>query len=572
MKKSKQYKRQSILQLLIVIVAVILVNLLLSNFVWRIDLTKEKRFTVSTATKNLLNDLNDVAYVEIFLEGELPADYRRFQVALVDLLNEYRAYSDRQIEYDFTDPFAQGETQEANEYVKSLMEKGLEVRQVAQQSLKETTRKFLIPGAIIRYQGREIPVNFLQEQSMNEATDEVVTKGISTLEYNLSNALQKLFQGRKEKIAFIQGHGELDPIFMADFAGNLQAQQYDIELFDLPNRISLPVTYDVAIIAKPTQPFSEKDKFKIDQYIMGGGKVLWLIDGLQASLDSLMRSSGDALPTFLTEEYQLNLEDMLFQYGARVNDDLVQDLINAQIPLFAANAQQPTLYNWPYYPIVYPAGDHPITKHLDPVLFQFASSVDTIQVPDVQKTVLLSSSAQSRVVLNPVRVSLAQATAQPMPEQYTKSNIPLGVLLEGEFKSIFRNRLTDEFMTVYQDSLGGSFKDKSVPTKMIVIGDGDFIKNDITRTGAPAKLGFYRFNPNFIFANKNFLFNSIDYLTDNYGLIATRTKEFKTRPLDRDALSENVFKWQLINLVLPIILIAIFAFTYNIIRRRKYTH
>ena len=558
------------MRLLIAIVAVILANILFSNFFHRFDLTKEKRFSVSKATKNLLEDLNDVVYVEIFLSGELPADYRRFQNALIDLLNEYRAYSGRKIEYTFTDPFEGRESaDETNKFVVSLMEHGLEVRQIAQQSLQETTRKFIIPGAMVRYQGRDVAVNFLPEQNMNEPTDEVISNGISTLEYNLSNAIRKLQKVENEKIGFLLGHGEAESIFLADIAGTLKQQQFDVERVDISRQIGISPTFSVLVIAKPTQEFSEQDKFKIDQFIMQGGKILWLIDGLKAEMDSLFKQTETA--AFLTEDYQLNLDDMLLQYGARVNDDLVQDLQSAKIPLFAANSRQPVYYSWPYFPIIFPEVNHPIVKHLDPILFNFASSVDTTGAPGIKKTILLTSSTNSRTLLNPVRVSLLQATQEPMPEQYNKSNIPVAVLLEGEFTSIFKFRPpTEDFLRIYQDSLQRQFRDKSSATKMIVVGDGDIIKNEIGRNGVPSKLGYYRYNPNYVYANKNFILNSIDYLVDNYGLIATRTKDFKTRPLNTDELKENVLKWQMINLIVPIILILIFALIYNLVRKRKY--
>jgi len=568
-KRSNQYKKQSILRLLIILGAVILVNIIFSGYFMRFDLTKEKRYTISSATKSILKDIDDVIYIQVFLEGDLPADYRRLRNSLQYMLDEYRIHSGRKIEYTFVDPFKMATVEETNEFIRMLLEKGFEVRQVAQQSMDEISHKKVIPGALILFGDKEVVVNLLPDQNLGENTENVISSGISTMEYTLSSGIRRIVQPRKKKVAFLQGHGELPIPYISDLAFTLQHMQYDLDFIDLPKQAGISPLVDVLIIAKPTLPFSENDKFKIDQYIMNGGKVLWCVDMLNANLDSLYRPESQQ--TMLTMELPLNLDDQLFTYGVRINDDLVQDLSSARIPLYSGNSNQPTFFPWLYFPVIFPQGNHPIVKHLDPVIINFASSIDTVRVPDVEKTILLSTSNASRTMLNPVRIGLQQATIRPLPEQYTKSDIPVAVLLEGEFKSVFRNRVQQDFLDIYRDSFNLEFKEQSVQTKMIVISDGDFIRNEIGPNNARYKLGQYRFNPNYLYANKNFILNSIDYLTDNYGLVATRTKEFKTRPLDKTRLKDEAFSWQMMNLGLPVLFILIFAAIYGFIRKRKYS-
>ncbi len=570
MVRAKSHKRHSLNALGITLLVIVLLNVLFARHFYRFDLTQEKRFTITKATKNLLRDLDDQVYVTIYLAGKLPAEYRRLQIAASEMLDEYKAYSGNKIDYEFFDPFSLDNPEQTNALVQDLMSKGLETRQVSVQSQEEFSQKILIAGAVFHYHDKDIAANFLPEQKqMDDDAVQTVDHGIATLEYTISNTIRKLMLNQKQKIAFIRGHGELSTAQLADLSVTLQDQQYDLQFIDLPSMINISSTFDVAIIARPTKPFSEQDQFKIDQYIMNGGHVLWLIDPIYASLDSLL--GQDAQDFTLTSDYPLKLKNQLFQYGVRVNYDLVMDERCAGIPLYRGNSSSPSFYPWYFYPIIVPDPTHPITKHLGPIRLNFASSIDTIKVPGLKKTILLHSSKNSRLMFNPIRLTLSMAGTKPDPVLFNKSDIPIAVLVEGIFHSVFKGRLPQQFLQIYRDSLGMKFKTESETNKMIVISDGDMLANEVDSRGVKYPLGYYRYNPNYIYANKDFVLNCIDYLTDNYGLIEARNKEFRTRPLNIQKVKAERFKWQMINLLLPLILLLLFGGIQNIARRRKYT-
>jgi len=570
MVKVKSHKRQSLNALGITLLVIVLLNVIFARVFHRFDLTQEKRFSITKATKNLLHDLDDQVYVTIYLAGKLPAEYKRLQIAVAEMLDEYNAYAGNQIEYEFFDPFSLNDPEQTNALLKDLMAKGLETRQISTSSQEAFSQKILIAGAVFNYHDKDIAVNFLPEQKqMSEDAVQIVNHGIATLEFTFSNAIRKLMLKQKQKIAFIRGHGELSTAQLADLSVTLQDQQYALQFIDLPSMLHISNTFDIAIIAKPTKAFSEQDKFKIDQYIMNGGHVLWLIDPIYASLDSLLGRNAQAFT--LTQDYPLDLKTQLFQYGVRVNYDLVLDERCAGIPLYRGNSSSPSFYPWYFFPIIVPDPTHPITKHLDPIRLNFASSIDTIKVPGLKKTILLHSSSSSRLMFNPVRLTLSMAGTKPDPILFNKSDIPVAVLVEGRFHSIYKGRLPEHFLQIYRDSLGLQFKEASNANKMIVIADGDIAANEIDSKGVKYPLGYYRYNPNYIYANKDFLLNCIDYLADNYGLISARNKAFRTRPLNREKVKQQRFKWQMINLLLPLLVLLFFGGIQNIIRRKKYT-
>lgn len=561
-------KSQSLLKLLIIAAIVVVLNVLAGLQFRRFDLTSEGRYSVTNPTKELLRQLDDVVYLDVFLAGDMPADYRRMQLAIGDLLTEFAAYSPAPIEWTFRDIFGESETkQQAEAYLKTLTEKGIMPRPIAERQLDEVSQQILVPGAILYYKNKEVAINLLPDQKeLNEDPVAVVNKGISTLEYRIASAIQQARAVDQKKVVLIQGHGELLPRQMGDLAVSLQQQNYEVTALDLPREVAIPPVTDVAIIAKPRRPFSEADKFKIDQFVMNGGKVLWVIDAMQAELDSLMTGSA----SFVSLPNELNLDDQLFQYGVRINRDLLLDRQANQIPLFAQGGQVRNYYPWPFFPVLFPGGNHPVIKHMDPVMAEFASTIDTIEVPELTKTILLHSSAQSTAWRAPVMVRLETATNPPLPEQYNQSNLPVAILLEGQFRSVFRNRVPEDFLRVYRDSLGLSYREQSDFNRMVVVADGDMIRNDVGRDGRIAPLGAYRFNPNYLFANKEFFLNVVDYLTDNDGIIAARTKDFKVRPLDRLKVKEDRWRWQATILGLPVLLMLLFAGVYTFIRTKKY--
>lgn len=562
----KKRKSISLIQLLVLAAIVVALNILVSGVYWRLDLTENKRYTISEPTRQVLNQVDDKLYLRIFLTGELPAEYRRLKGAISDMLDEYNAYAESKVTYEFYNPFEAGDKEAVNKELKAISEKGVIPRPIARQEMGELSQKMLLPGAIAHYKGREVAINFLPEnKDLNENAIEVVNEGINTLEFKLSNAIKKLLESRQKNIVFLQGHRELRQSEVVDMANTLDREQFDIQFLNLKNNVAIPPLTDVVIIPKPRQSFADRDKFKIDQYIMNGGRVLWLLDGMKASLDSF--SQGNR---FAALDLPLNLDDQLFHYGVRINKDLVLDKQCNPLPLFSEDGKMRNFYPWYFYPVIYPQTNHPIVKHLDPVMMRFASSMDTIKVPDVRHTVLLSTSKESTAWKSPVMVRLDLARNPPMDQQFGMENLPVAVLLEGEFKSLYQNRVPQNFLRTYEDSLGMRFKEKSSENKMIVVSDGDIIRNGFNQEGEVQPLGQYQFNPRAVFSNKIFLMNCISYLTDDFGLIATRSKDFKVRPLDQETLRSNQLKWQVINLAVPVGFILLFAGVYNFIRRRKY--
>jgi len=388
---------------------------------------------------------------------------------------------------------------------------------------------------------------------------EALNNSVELLEYKLAYAIKNSTTSGKYKIGFIEGHGELSEAEVADISTHL-SNFYQVDRIDLPAQIKISRTYKAIIIAKPRKEFSEKDKFKIDQYIMYGGKVLWLVETLNAEMDSLQKNQ-----LFVTIPYPLNLEDQLFKYGVRINQNLIQDLQCNPIPV-VINENQTEMFEWHYFPVVISNNKHPIVNNLDAVMCKFANGIDTVRAKNIKKTILLTSSKYSRVLFSPVRVHLTKH--KPPPTQFNKPYQPIAVLLEGEFESVFKRRL--KFQTLQMlDSLKMDFKEKSVPTKMIVISDGDVIKNDVSRNNQIYPLGYYKFTRQ-TFANKDLILNCIEYLCDEEGLIEARSKEIKLRLLDKIKIREEKLKWQLINIFIPVILIAIFGLGYNFVRKRKY--
>lgn len=563
MSQRKTHQRQSLFQLAILIGIFILINVVATAIYHRFDLTKEKRFTLSSPTKKLLKGLEDVIYVKVYLKGEFPAGFKRLQNASKEMLDEFRTIAGDNIQYEFIDP-NNGDMEQRKDLYKQLVKKGLLPTNLKVQGNEEYSEKIIFPGAVITYRGQEMPVHFLQNQ-LGLGPQEVLNNSISLLEYKLANSFFKITRPYKKKIAFIEGHGEINGLMTADFKNSLR-EFYEIDSIDLTNTLTLSNDYSAIIFAKPEIIFKEQEKFKIDQYVMNGGKILWLVETLHCNMDSLRNDQ-----IFIPQPYELNLEDQLFKYGVRVNPNLILDLQCNPIPLVIGslgNSPQTQLKPWYYFPIIISESLHPISKNIDAVMTQFVNSIDTVGAKGIKKTILLSSSKYSRLQFSPVRVHLGILKQRPNPQQFNQPNLPVAVLLEGEFESIFTNRLAPETMQML-DSLKIQFKQKSIPTKMIVISDGDIITNDIGKGGTPYPLGFYRYSQQ-QFANKDFLTNCIEYMVDDNGLIETRSREVKLRLLDTEKIKSEKLQWQLVNMIVPIVLILIFGFGFNFVRRKKY--
>ncbi len=579
-KKRDNIKLANISQLLLGLVIIILVNIISSYVYTRIDLTSEKRYSLSDATKEMLSEIEDLVYIRVYLDGEFPAGFKRLARETRDMLNELRAYNPN-IEFEFIDPMASNDNIERKSIYDMLVEKGLEPTELNVKTKDGTSQTIIFPGAIASYQGREMSLNLLASQR-GAPPEEILNNSIQNLEFALVDAIRKLADDFRPSIAFIEGHGELSKRETADAWLGL-SEYYSIGRVRLDGKINsltermqidslttkLKNKYEAIIIAKPDSLFSEKDKFIIDQFIMRGGKVLWLIDPVQASMDSLQRNAET-----IGMSNDLGLTDMFFKYGFRLNDDLVMDLNALPIPIKVGDVGgQPKFefFPWYYFPIITPLSDDPIVKNLNAIKTEFVSSIDFVQsTPDLNKTVLLNSSQYSRTVNTPVYITL-DMVGRPADERlYRKEFVPVAAKIEGAFESLYNNRIPPEIA----NSPELEFKPQSKNTKMIVIADGDVIRNQMQFSGGnylPLPLGYDRYTGQ-QFGNKELILNAMNYLTDDSGLISIRSRELKIRLLDRTKVEDSRIYWQALNTVLPILLILAFGIIRGVLRKRKYTH
>lgn len=565
---SRSKRSQSLLQFGLFCGIVLFINILANVFYAHFDLTEEKRFTLTQPTRELLRGLKDQVYVQILLEGEFPAGFKRLQTATREMLDDFRSESGF-VDYQFDDP-ALGSLEDVNARRKALAEQGIAPVNLRVADQGETTQKLIYPVAIFRFGSRQVVVKLLENESGNLSPDEVINNSVSLLEYKFANAIKKILSPARPVILFTKGHGELDDLQLADFDQTLRAF-YDTDRILLDSVVQIkPEDCALMVIAKPRSSFSEKDKFKIDQYIMQGGRILWLIDRMNADLDS-MRVTGRFVPI----DYPLNIEDMLFKYGVRIQPDLILDLECTKIRLVVGqvgNSPQFDLFPWYFHLAVRPTGTHPVVKNLDRVDLRFCSSIDTIRTKTpVKKTPVLTSSQYSRLQFSPVDLNFEVLKYQPDPAKFNKGFQNVGVLLEGTFPSNFENRVSEEMMSGMKQ-LGMDFKPVSVPTRMLVISDGDvaanFIRNRAEKQWFP--LGFNQ-NDNTTYANKDLLINAVEYLIDPDGVIEARSKEVKLRLLDNVRARDEKTLWQVLNIATPLLLLGLFAWIFNWRRKRRYT-
>jgi ABC-2 type transport system permease protein len=568
-------KRNSLVQLLLGVLIILLVNIIGSFVFTRFDLTSEKRYSLSPATKDLLKKIDDIVYFKVYLEGDFPAGFKRLRNSTKEMLDEFRAYN-KNIQYEFINPSLSNDPKERKDTYQLLTEKGLQPTDLQVSTKGGREQQVIFPGAIVNYKANEQAVDLLNSQ-IGVPPDEVLNNSIQALEFKLASAIRNLTVILKPRVAFIRGHGELGNKEIYDI-GQTLSKQYSVSLVTLNSQINsltghdsvstdktrIVNKFDAIIIAKPDSVFSEKDKFIIDQFIMRGGKVLWLVNRVYASMDSLQNNN-----TTIGIAMDLNLDDLLFRYGVRINQNLVMDLNAMQIPLKTGQvANQPKIdfFPWFWFPVVTPTINNPIVNNLNAIKFEFVSSIDTIRVPGIKKTILLKTSPYSRTVSTPALITLEILEKEPDQRAYAGPPQAVAVLLEGQFKSDYENRVPPEIA----NSKDIGFIPLSKPTRMIVVSDGDVIKNQLHYSkGYPLPLGYDQYTGE-TFGNKDFILNSLDYLFDESGLISIRSRQLKLRMLDMTRVNNNKFTWQAFNIIFPVFFVLIFGFVWNYIRKRKY--
>ncbi|WP_432221376.1 gliding motility-associated ABC transporter substrate-binding protein GldG [Flavobacterium sp. TMP13] len=554
--------KKNIESLLIVIAILIALNFAGSYVFHRFDLTKDKRYTLSETSLKIVDQVRNPLSIKIYMQGDLPPEFRRLQLETKQLLEEFQAYN-RSIVFEFVDPLEN--EKESQDLIKELYRKGLTPVNITVDDKGKQSQAMVFPWAIAVYNGKEVNIPLLKNM-MGASTTQKVIGSVQHLEYSIADAIYKLSTEKQKKVAIIKGNGELREIYMAKFLMQIR-ESYHIGPFTLDSVAKDPngtlkalKDYDLAIIAKPTEAFSDEEKQVVDQFIMSGGKTLWLIDQVTAEMDSLYNNSGATLAF----PKDLNLNDMFFKYGFRITPDLVKDEQGSPIKLATGEQGSATQYqdfNWKFAPQIYPTTPHPIVKNLGGIKFDFANPIDTLK-NGIKKTVLLQSSQYSKKVGTPSEINLNIVAEETSPNHYINTgNLPMAVLLEGNFKSVYENRVLP--------FVESEFLKEGKPTKMIVISDGDIMKNQLDKDGMPVELGYDQRSGN-LYDNKDFVINCVNYLLDDTGLINIRSKDLDLPLLDKQKVYENYTQTQILTIGLPIAILGLFGLLFTFLRKRKY--
>ncbi|MDP5199903.1 gliding motility-associated ABC transporter substrate-binding protein GldG [Flavobacterium sp. DG2-3] len=547
----------------ITIFILVVLNVLGTLFFHRFDLTKDKRYTLSPTSLGILKQVQNPLSIKIYMEGDLPADFKRLQQETKQLLEEFQAYN-KNIVFEFVDPLENEE--ESDELTKSLFQKGLTPINITVDDKGKQSQEMVFPWAVAVYNEKEVNIPLLKN-IMGASTTQKVIGSIQHLEYSIADAINKITKNKQKKVAIIRGNGELKEIYIAKMLMQIKESYYigpftlDSVAKDPNGTLNALKKYDLAIISKPTEKFSDEEKEVLDQFIMNGGKTLWLIDQAAADMDSLYNDMGATL----AYPRDLNLNDMFFKYGFRINPELVKDEQGSPIKLATGEQGSATQYQdfiWKFAPQVYPTNQHPIVKNLGGIKFDFANPIDTLK-NGIKKTVLLQSSQYSKTIGTPVEVSLNMVTEKTTPQEYlNKGNKPLAVLLEGSFDSAFENRVLP-----FKDN---SFTAKGKPNKMIVVADGDLARNQLDKNRMPVELGYDQ-RTGQLYDNKDFIMNCINYLLDDTGLINIRSKDVELPLLDKEKVYESYTLTQFITIGVPILILLIFGLVFTFVRKRKYS-
>lgn len=576
---SQRFKKNAIISLIVGFIILIAINVLSSFLFFRLDLTKDKRLSLSPTTIQMLKNIDDPIYVRVYMEGDgLPADYQLFKEKTKDILQEFRSYS-KKVHFEFIDPVKDKTPEEANAIFGEFNQKGLKPIPISKEDASGYSTRFVIPGAMISFRDKEYPAELIVA---DPSGNDWLEYSIQELEYNLVSSIRKLITGSKPKVAFLDGHGEMDFYSTSWMAWQLQ-RFYNVDRVRINGRVNalndiaikdsvnkeLVINgnkYDVLIVAQPTEPFPDADKYVIDQFLMRGGKILWLIDATTASADSLQNT-----PEFFATPRNLQINDLFFSYGVRLNPNLVQDLSCQQIPIGVGtigNQQQYKFMNFPYCLKVVNFSEHPIVRNIKEIKSDFTGTIDFVgKEVNLTKTILMTTSERTKMVPTPAIVTINVGLAQPNLQEYAFKYLPIAALVEGKFQSAFDGILPLEFDTM--KALG--YLRESEPTRQIFIADGDIIRNFIDRQhNQPYPTGYDIYTGE-MYDNTNFLLNCVNYLCDDDDLLQIRSKNFKIGSLDPVKIRNHKNLYSILNIVIPLALIFIMGIVLIIIRKSKYS-
>jgi ABC-2 type transport system permease protein len=575
MVKQGGHKRNSLIKLTVgVLVAVAMV--VLSGFAFqRFDLTEEKRHTLSPATVTLMSELKDVVFIKVYLKGDYPAEYKRLERAIQERLDEMKAYAGDNLQYEFINPSESESQVSRNETYEYLQEAGLQYTNITFKEKDQVTEKIIFPGALVTYQDKTMPLQLLKSNE-RVADPNMIINSVNNLEYEFAQIIRRITSSRIPSIAFIEGHGELSRMETSD-AENILSENYNVERVTIDgqlNALSDPIDetgsnrvnkYDLLIIASPQREIGDADKFHIDQFIMRGGKVMWFLDPIDANLDSLRNTQQT-----MGRAREFNVEDLLFNYGVRLNKSLMIDRSCAPIAIttgMKGNQPQMELFPWYFKPIFIPRGSHPIVSNIEPVVGEFVSSLDLIDRPDIKKTVLLSTSENTRMMRAPVRINLNIVNINPDFKEKRISHQNVAVLLEGTFESPLFNLISPKFTEA-----GFKPRKTSLPTSVFVAADGDLIKNRVSADGLNYfPLGFDRYAKDIVYGNREFLLNTVNHMLDDEALISVRSRSIKLRKMNDEKVIHEGGMLKAANVGLPVLLMIILGLILNLVRKSRYT-
>jgi gliding-associated putative ABC transporter substrate-binding component GldG len=566
-KDTRSLKLKSWIQFTMIVAAIIVIASAFKALRLRLDLTEDKRYTLSTPTHNILKGLTKDVFIQVYLDGEMPIPFKKLKRSVQEMLEEFRIASGKHIDYEFINPADKKNAQEREEQYTTLYKKGLNPVDI-QAGDKEggKSQKMIFPGMLINYNKVEVPLNFLKN-NQSLLPEQNILHSMESLEYEMIQTIATISSDTIYKVAFLEGQGELQDVEVGDITYYL-SRFFTIDRGSINGKTGILNNYAAVIVAKPMKEFSESDKLVLDQYIMKGGKVLWLVEEVDVNSDSLI--NGETVGLY----HPVNIEDILFRYGARINPEIIQDIADFMVLRLSvttgAESRQIVPVPWFYYPLLSPNQNHPITKNLNKVSGEFVNTIDTVGLdPAIKKTILLSTSSYSRTLSPPLVIRLKEAELTPDEKDFNKSGLSAALLLEGVFPSAFKNRMINNIV----NDPGFKLKTSSRETKMIVVADGDIIRNEVSRMGnkaIPSSLGQDKYTGQ-IYGNRDFIINCMNYLVDNNSLMELRSREMKLRVLDKQRIKTERLKWQLINITLPLLIVILAGIIYGFIRKRIYT-
>lgn len=553
----------------LVIIVLTLVNWLASLYHTRIDFTNEKRFTLSAATKKILKKPEEAIKVDVFLKGDFPSGFKKLANSTLEVLQEFKEAAGKKIQYRFLSP--EEEVEGTNiKWADTLSALGFYPINLTSQVKAGQQQQNIYPVAFVHYKEQTVPVILYQGRT-KAITYPEINSAEAMMEFQFANAIHRLTETSRPLIGYCTGHGEPEDVRTYDLVENVLSQDYELKLFNLAKEPVVPDTFKLLMLVKPAAPFSDEDKLKLDQFVMRGGRIIFFTDRLNAELDSLQSKKGQVV----AYDRSLELNDLFFKYGIRINPDLVMDLQCDFLPFDVNGNGQFELLPWNYFPVFETKSNHPINKNLGFVSGRFVNSIDTVEAEGIQKTILLSTSVNSRHISAPALISVTENSAAPENERFKKANIPVAVLLEGKFQSLFSNRLS-QAMRDSLEKYGDVFRPQCISdNKIIIVADGDMVLNSVVKGNQPIPMGMnpytYGSQREFAFANRDFVQNCLEHLINTSGLAEAKAKDYTLRLLDKKKTEKQKTGWQFINIAVPIALVVLFALLYQWLRRRKYT-